>query len=183
MRRILRIVLFVTLSIAPLALPAQEAAPPDAGQPTVEPTPGPEVPADAPPEATIVAPADAMPSAPDGTNADGVAAAAAIAVDQNPPVDPPAGKAEPASAESGSALAGSAPPPPPPGVGVAVGSLATVEEVSGGRVSNWFFLAVLALAVVLIATRVRRTAGETVSIQEERAASPPAPVPPIVRRS
>ena len=178
MSRTLRIVLLAAMGLTPFALPAQDAAPPDAGAPTGEPTPAPEVPAERPPEATLVAPADAMPS--DGADAsrEDAAAVAAAAVDQDA-ADPPAGTAQAAAPESRPSL--DAPPPPAPSVDVATGSLAAVEEVAAGRASNWFFLAVLVLAFVLIATRVKRTSDETLSIQEERSASPP--VPPIVRRS
>jgi hypothetical protein len=165
--------------LAPFALPAQDAAP-DTGAPSAEPTPA--VPADAPAEETLVAPGDATPSEASETPRGDAAAAAAATVD-GPPADPPAAAAEAAAPESRPSVDDPIPPPPAPSVDVAAGSLATVEEVSAGRVSNWFFLAVLALAFVLIATRVRRTTGETVSIQEERSAPAPPPVPPIVRRS
>jgi hypothetical protein len=59
-------------------------------------------------------------------------------------------------------------PPPPPDVQLAVGSVDDADLGPSGRKSDWFFLAVLAVAVSVIAAKLLRTRSERVSIHEDR---------------
>jgi hypothetical protein len=86
-----------------------------------------------------------------------------------------------------------APLAPPPFVESAVETAARFsrpeadDPVRGQRSSDWVFLGILALAVVVIIARLTHTKQETVSIHDDRAtrpsSGPKAPGPPIVRHT
>jgi len=180
MRCLPRILVAACLGLIPVLLRAQDAAASPEPEPVAAPAPPPVEPAPGA-DAVLTAPSDPPPSS-GGEDAAGTLEAPA-ATDASPSETAPAAPA--ASAVDIESLPSFR--PSVPSVDVATASLKTVEEVSAGRASNWFFLAVLGLAAVLIVTRTTRAKStETVSIQGDRTAGPfpaPAPGPPVVRRS
>ena len=165
MRPLVRILLAVAIGLASEKLYAQDPAPP--GSEAAASVPQPTL-ADgaAARDATLTTPVDALPSAePEAVAAEAKAASA--------PGDAPAEVPTPVSQASASrAEARVEPPPPPPppapGVDVAIGSVDDAELGPSGRKSDWFFLAALAIAVAVIATKLLHTRSERVSIHEDR---------------
>jgi hypothetical protein len=161
MRPLARFVLALSIGLASEILLAQDPAT-QSGEPAA-PVPAPIV-ADgaAAPETTLTAPADEMPAADVAPEAPESGAALA-------PANPTAQTPTPGPAVLGGRIEDHVepPPPPPPHVEVA-GSVEDAELGPSGRKSDWFFLAVLAVAVAVIATKLLRTRSERVSIHEER---------------
>ncbi|HKD17889.1 MAG TPA: hypothetical protein VKG23_08465 [Thermoanaerobaculia bacterium] len=163
MRPLARIVLALSMGLASEMLIAQDPAP--QGSEAAAPVPTPAVEDNAAPEATITAPADSMPSEvseaataeSDVASQAGDAPAEAIQPTPVPSVSQNTDRVEPP-----------VPPPPAPDADVAIGSVEDTELGPSGRKSDWFFLAALAVAVAVIATKLLHTRSERVSIHEDR---------------
>jgi hypothetical protein len=161
MRPLARFVLALSIGLASEVLFAQDPAP--QGAVAAAPVPVPVSDESADPEATLTAPADEMPSEEPAPAAEVEAApetregpAETMTPTPGPPVSQSADDIERPL------------PPPPPDVQVAVGPVDNGELGPSGRKSDWFFLAVLAVAVAVIATKLLHTRSERVSIHEDR---------------
>jgi hypothetical protein len=163
MRPLVRILLVLTMGLASEKLFAQDPAPQGSEGAAPVPTPAVEN-ATAAPGATLTAPADAMPS--DEPAGDAAKFAALLeSADATPETMTPT----PGPPVSQNTDRVEAPPPPPaPGVDAALGPVDDAELGPSGRKSDWFFLAVLAVAVAVIATKLLHTRSERVSIHEDR---------------
>jgi hypothetical protein len=164
MRPLARIVLALSMGLASEMLIAQELAPQGSEAAAPVPTPAVEDGA-AVPEATITAPADAMPSEESATDA---AAFAAFFESADTPPEAMTPTPGPAVSQNTDWVEPPLPPPPAPGVDVAVGSVDDANLGPSGRKSDWFFLAAVAVAVAVIAMKLLHTRSERVSIHEDR---------------
>jgi hypothetical protein len=161
MRPLARIVLALSMGFASEMLFAQDPAP--QGSEIAAPVPTPVVEDGAAvPEATIMAPADAMPSTDPDATAESRAASEAggVPAESAPPTPVPSLSQNTDRVEP--------PLPPPPAPGVDVASVDSADLGPSERKSDWFFLAVIAVAVAVIATKLLHTRSERVSIHEER---------------
>ena len=155
----------VVLAVAALALGAGSIRLRAQSQ---DPEPAPVVTPEPPVEQVIIAPADEAP--------------AAATQEEEPVAAPVAEEAVPAAVET-------APLEPPPPAAPAVDTSASywppapVEEPAREqKPSDWIFLGIVALAVVVIVARLTREQRESVSIHDDR--FPPSSAgPPIVRHS
>lgn len=154
MRPLARIVLALSMGFASEVLIAQDPAPQGSEVAAPVPTPAVEESTATAPEATWTAPADAMPS--EEPAGDTAKVAASLESGDAPPVSQSTDRVEPP------------PPPPAPSVDVALGSVDDAALGPSNRKSDWFFLAVLAVAVAVIATKLLHTRSERVSIHEDR---------------
>ena len=166
MRPLVRILLALALGLASEMLLAQDPAPQGSDAAALVQTPAPVV-ADRgdTPEATLTAPADPMPSVEPATDAAEISAL--LDSGDAPPnaITPTPG---PAASQSTDRIEPPLPPPAVPGVDVAIGSVDDAELGPSVRRSDWFFLAALAVAVAVIATKLLHTRSERVSIHEDR---------------
>jgi len=164
MRPLARIVLALSMGLASDMLIAQDPAP--QGSEAAAPVPTPVVEDGAVvPEATMTAPADAMPSETPATDA---SAFATLLPADDDPVEAMTPTPGPPVAQNTDRIEPPLPPPPAPGVDVALGSVDDGELGPSGRKSDWFFLAAIAVAVAVIAAKLLHTRSERVSIHEDR---------------
>ena len=166
MRPLARIVLALSMGFASELLIAQDPSP-QGSETAAAPVPTPVVEDGAPvPEATITAPADPMPSE--------EPAAATAESETASRGDVPAESAHPTPVPSVSQNTNQVepplPPPPAPGVDVAVDAASVESSDLGpsGRKSDWLFLAIIAGAIAVIATKLLHTRSGRVSIHEDR---------------
>ena len=164
MRPFARIVLALSLGLASEMLIAQEPAPQGTDSEVPAPAPTPADGAGAP-EATITAPADAMPSDEPASDA---STFAALLEDRDAPAEAMTPTPGPPVSQSSDRVEPPLPPPPAPGVEVALGSVDDASLGPSGRKSDWFFVAVIAVAVAMIAAKLLHTRSERVSIHEDR---------------
>jgi hypothetical protein len=161
MRPLSRILLALAMGLASEMLFGQDPAPQGSESNAPAPAPAVEDGAAVPGE-TITAPPDAMPSI------EPAAEAEPASVPGDAPADVPTPVARAAASRVEDRVAPPPPPPPAPGVDVAIGSIDDAELGPSGRKSDWFFLAVLAVAVAVIAVKLLHTRSERVSIHEDR---------------
>lgn len=175
----------ITLGIAASGLLAQDpnAAPTPNPIPVVTPVP---VDSPEPVDETVTAPADELPSVAQD-DASGAPAAASVGDASS---DLPTSSGLQGSALAAVDVASLLPSPPPaPAVDAAAGYSRAVDEKppQGQRASDWIFLGIVALAMIVIIARLTRGQPERLSIQANggiRGIPPPSvPSPPVVRQS